>query len=337
MMNKKEQEDIISVIIPVYNVEQYLERCIDSVLNQTYTNIEIILVDDGSTDNSGSICDKYKTIDDRISVVHKENGGLSSARNIAIPLIKGRYAMFVDSDDWIDSDMLTDMVQIIKKYNADIVASEVIRATDIDNYNEKKKYDKLITEYTRDEYLEIYFKIKGNKTIYYAPSKLYKREVLEENLYPIGLTSEDVVGTLKTILNSHNIVNINYPYYNYYINDNSITGSFSKKDFDLLDIWNEAVDICKKRDEGKYLSYAKLNRDRIDYTLLMRMAVNLKYKDIDRLYKDKKIQLLENLKRNKKEILNNKLPLSRKITIRMICLNYRLSCWIFYILGKRGK
>lgn len=336
-MKENMQKDKVSIIIPVYNVEQYLERCINSVLNQTYTNIEIILVDDGSTDNSGAICDKYKDMDNRIDVIHKKNGGLSSARNIAIPLIKGTYVVFVDSDDWIDSDMITDMVKIIKEYDADIVSCEVVRTTGVDNNDYKKKYDKSITTYTKDEYLQIYFKIKGNKTIYYAHSKIYKKEVIEENLYPIGLTSEDVVGTLKTILNSNKIVNVNYPYYNYYINNNSITGSFSEKDFDLLDIWDEVIDICKKNDNGAYVNYAKLNRNRINYTLLMRMAINLKYKDMDKLYKDKKIQLLNNLKKNKKEILNNKLPLSRKITIQMICLNYRLSCWLFYALGKRGK
>ena len=96
------EKEKISVIIPVYNVEKYLKRCLDSVINQTYKNLEIILVDDGSTDNSGKICDEYAKNDKRIIVIHKENGGVSVARNIGLDICTGDYVNFIDSDDWID-------------------------------------------------------------------------------------------------------------------------------------------------------------------------------------------------------------------------------------------
>ena len=98
-------EELISIIVPVYNVEEYLKECIDSIINQTYKRIEIILVDDGSTDKSGKICDDYAKIDKRIKVVHKENGGLSDARNVGISVSSGKYIAFVDSDDWVEKTM----------------------------------------------------------------------------------------------------------------------------------------------------------------------------------------------------------------------------------------
>ena len=97
--------DSISIIVPVYNVEKYLEKCIDSILNQSYQNLEIILIDDGSTDNSGSICDEYKKKDQRVQVIHQKNQGQSSARNAGLNIAKGSYIGFVDSDDWIEQNM----------------------------------------------------------------------------------------------------------------------------------------------------------------------------------------------------------------------------------------
>lgn len=113
--------DLISIIVPVYNVEKYLNKCIDSIINQTYKNIEIILVDDGSTDNSGKICDEYLLRDSRIKVIHKNNGGLSSARNEGINISSGEYIGFVDSDDWVEPNMYEEMYKKILYSNADIV------------------------------------------------------------------------------------------------------------------------------------------------------------------------------------------------------------------------
>lgn len=111
---------MLSVIVPVYKVEPFLKRCVDSIIHQTYKNLEIILVDDGSPDNCGAICDEYANKDDRIKVIHKENGGQSSARNVGIAIAKGDYIAFVDSDDWIDSDMYETLIGLAEKYDADI-------------------------------------------------------------------------------------------------------------------------------------------------------------------------------------------------------------------------
>ena len=111
---------LISVIVPIYNVEKYLDRCVDSIINQTYKNLEIILVDDGSPDNCLAICDSWAEKDRRIKVIHKENGGVSSARNSALDIASGDYIGFVDSDDWIEPDMYEILIKNAKKYDADI-------------------------------------------------------------------------------------------------------------------------------------------------------------------------------------------------------------------------
>ena len=111
----------ISIIIPVYNVEKYLATCLDSVINQTYKNLEILLIDDGSTDSSGLICEQYSKKDTRIKTIHKKNGGLSDARNVGISYASGDYISFIDSDDFIDINTFTILNQYIKQYNADII------------------------------------------------------------------------------------------------------------------------------------------------------------------------------------------------------------------------
>ena len=117
---KKLEQPLISIIVPVYKVEKYLKRCVDSILTQTYQNMEVILVDDGSPDNCGAICDRYKETDNRVVVIHKKNGGLSDARNAAIPLAKGEYISFIDSDDWVSSYYVEHLYEAVAKCDADI-------------------------------------------------------------------------------------------------------------------------------------------------------------------------------------------------------------------------
>ena len=163
------KNDLISIIIPVYKVEKYLEKCIESVLKQTYTNLQIILVDDGSPDNCGKICDEYAKKDSRIEVIHKANGGLSDARNVGISKAKGRYIGFVDSDDYIKED-------IRNKENG-------------------------IREYSR---LDILKEVLLDKNIQsYAWNKLYEKELFDEIKYPIGKKYEELVKEIDYENNYH--------------------------------------------------------------------------------------------------------------------------------------
>lgn len=139
----------VSVVVPVYNVEEYLEECIDSILNQTYPNIELILVDDGSVDKSGYICDQYALADDRIHVVHKKNSGVSESRNTGISVASGEFICFVDSDDWIDSNMIECFLNLLLSNQADICISshyfeDVQRQLKIDKYSKKQAIDLLL-------------------------------------------------------------------------------------------------------------------------------------------------------------------------------------------------
>lgn len=131
---EKKMKELISVIVPIYRVEKYLEPCIESIINQTYKNLEIILVDDGSDDNCGEICDKYAKIDARIKVIHKKNAGLNNARKSGIKIASGKYIGYVDGDDWIEPDMYETLLRNAVKYNVDVVETGVIESNCI---NEK--------------------------------------------------------------------------------------------------------------------------------------------------------------------------------------------------------
>lgn len=328
---KKVSNPLISVIIPVYKVEKYLEKCVDSVINQTYDNLEIILVDDGSPDNCPKMCDEYAKKDKRIKVIHKENGGLSDARNVGIKNSNGEYIGFVDSDDWVSKDMYKDLYNLIIKTQSDIAISEIIRTNDesviINNI------DEIITEFNQKEYLKRYFKIGFQTTEYYAVNKLYKRNIIKEDQYPIGLTSEDVFGTYKAILNAKKIVKTNKIHYFYRYNENSITGKFSKKDFDLLKIWDKVVEYTKKT-APQYIEYAQINRIRINYTLLVRMAINLDYNDIMNNYKAEYTNCFNDLKNNKKVISKAKMSFARRLSLLLILINYHIFCVLVRLLIK---
>lgn len=209
---------LVSVIVPIYNVEKYLSKCIDSITNQTLTNIEIILVNDGSTDNSGIIADEYAKNDNRIKVIHKENGGQGSARNIGIDLAIGEYIGFVDSDDWIDLDMYEKLYNKANKYNSDIaIGSRKI-------FNEA--YDLGTTINVGDNEFD---KISENivnyiiENVFYpqtvsACNKIYSRKLILNNninfrsVEEVG--SEDAVFNYCILLNTNKIVTINDTFYN---------------------------------------------------------------------------------------------------------------------------
>lgn len=176
-------DNLISIIVPVYNVEKYINRCVDSILSQTYRNIEIILVDDGSTDSSGIICDKYATVDSRIKVFHTKNGGLSYARNIGIEASIGDYICFVDSDDWIEKNILELALEESKANDVDVVVWGFVKDFVDDNEVVKKsiivKSDKLLFEKNKDSFAlssQTCLDLSG-----YAWNKLYKSSLIKYN------------------------------------------------------------------------------------------------------------------------------------------------------------
>ena len=167
--------DLISIIIPVYNVQNYIRKCLDSVLNQTYKNLEIILVDDGSPDQCGDICDEYAKKDLRVKVVHKTNGGVSSARNVGLDIATGDYVGFVDPDDYIEADMYQILLTEIKDGDFDIVECNYIRHYD-DGTNVVKKNENKIY----DSYRDIWYAALTDYLFCGVPTKLFKRSILKD-------------------------------------------------------------------------------------------------------------------------------------------------------------
>ena len=215
--------EIVSVIVPVYNVSTYLRECVDSIIKQSYTNLEIILVDDGSTDASGEICDEYAFKDNRIRVIHKKNGGLSDARNVAINEMQGDYVTFVDSDDYLSDNAIELMLKAICETNTDMVFTiEACRFRDGEKVVLSSSKDYSVDLYEPTKMLEHLLYQKTNITG--APGKLYKSSLFSDTgiRYPSGVYFEDLATTYKLIMQSHSIAMLNCRIYAYRMRDNSI-------------------------------------------------------------------------------------------------------------------
>lgn len=259
------EKDKISVVVPIYNVDKYLERCINSIINQTYKNLEIILVDDGSTDNSGKIADKYKKIDSRIKVIHKNNGGLSDARNKGIRIASGKYISFIDSDDYIAEDMISYLYKLIKNNNSEISICNFQQFSSIEEINDSKKFnmeESKIYNYTGLEMLQIL--LKGNISYGdYAWNKLYMLSLFDNIQYPIGRKMEDIGTTYKLYFNSKKVTKGTEKKYFYYKRNDSILGKNDIKVYqDKLELSIERIEWLQKRNVK--LDYTDYNIDLIN-------------------------------------------------------------------------
>lgn len=320
----KVNNELISVIIPVYQVEKYLVRCLESVVNQTYKNLEIILVDDGSTDASGEICDEYAEKDDRIKVIHKENGGLSSARNAGLDIAQGEYIAFVDSDDWVTTDYVEYLYEILIRNDADFSMANMMRTTK----NTGIAYVPFVGNeivLNRDDFLKRLFKVETQENVQYACAKLYKKTLFEKIRFPLGLTAEDVPTTFQVALISNKIAYSPKVVYNYYFNPESITGiKWSNSTFDLIKIWDLIYDKAVQNGEKDIIQYAKVNRMRADFGVLFQIARAMPKMDIlENRDKIKKIQ--KDLKANLKWLLLSWIPFSRKTMILCFCISFFFS------------
>lgn len=217
---------LISIVVPVYNVAEYIDRCLYSLINQTYPYIEILLVDDGSKDCSGSICDNYARCDDRIKVIHKSNGGLSDARNVGLSLAQGEYVMFVDSDDWIEKNACERFLAYIEANPTVDMFIGLLRNEDGSLYSERNTAA-LNKEYVGKEYFaEFYKSIKVC-----AVTNVYKREFLiKKNLsFPVGLLHEDVYFSQRAFTEADRVIYTDIVFYVRFIREGSITQKTDKR------------------------------------------------------------------------------------------------------------
>lgn len=261
-MTKK--NELISVIVPVYNVENFLDKCVKSIINQSYKNLQIILVDDGSTDKSGEICDKYSSKDNRITVIHKKNGGLSDARNKGIEVAIGEYISFVDSDDWIEQDLYETCMKHIG--NCDIVCFSM----QLDYSNGVHKVKKIPRKIILDNdqgirYLNSYKNIDVS-----ACNKLFRRKLFDNIRFPYKKLCEDCYIMYKLFLKAKNILILPYIGYHYYKRVGSISNS-NKINMDYIYAYKEQMNYfnsyLKKYSILGESSYAYANLAMFNYVI----------------------------------------------------------------------
>lgn len=310
----------LSIIVPVYNTAQYLSRCVESIRAQSFREFEVILVDDCSPDDAGKLCDEYARKDSRICVIHKaQREGVAAARNTGIEHAKGEFVGFVDSDDYISPDMYKTLFQMQEQYDADITVCG-IKEFRTEGELQDGPTDCQIRIYNQVEYAEIFFKVNGNRTVCYMPNKLFRRSVAQQMKFPVGLTSEDVLGFFQALCASKRIVESTIPLYWYFYNTNGITHSgFSERDFHLIKIWDMVVEYSSQH-APQYERYALVNRKRIPLTLLYRMNSQR-----ITLYPEQEKQLRDELKKNAAELLRSRISFSRKVVLLGYLMNYKIT------------
>lgn len=221
------ESPLISVIIPCYKVEQYLPKCVDSILSQSYTNLEILLVDDGSPDRCGDICEEYARKDSRIKVIHKLNGGLSDARNVAIDVALGEWVTFVDSDDYVADNYIETLYQMVKENKCKISVADILMFKEGETIKTRMKpYS--IRRMKPIDAVEMMFYQENFDNCAYA--KLYHRSLFETGIrYPKGLIFEDLATTYLLMLKSDSVVYMNKPIYYYLLRGSGLEGAYSPK------------------------------------------------------------------------------------------------------------
>lgn len=235
--------ELISIIIPVYNVEQYLNQCLESVMQQSYSNLEIILVNDGSTDGSGEICDYYRSFDPRIKVIHQKNAGLSEARNSGLRIANGEWIAFVDSDDWIDKDYIFKLFKVADKNAVDIVVCNYFIAEG-DSIAPILGINRLYTN--EKDIMTDYFGRNSMRTVVW--NKLYQRRIFENLSFREQKTHEDEFFTYLALHKAKKVMLINDPLYYYRQRADSIMGSkVSEKNLNCLEAELEKIDFVKQQ------------------------------------------------------------------------------------------
>lgn len=301
--------ELISIIVPIYNVESYLTKCIDSLIRQTYKNIEIILIDDGSPDNCGVICDEYAQKDTRIVVIHQSNSGVSSARNAALDICKGEYIMFVDSDDWIEINFCEEAINMIHSKAVDCVSF---------GYYEYINGNKSIKVTSKPRYIQSEEAIKSiinfDDVIYNLVwNKISHRSLFDEVRFPEGYLYEDNAVVYKIFDKAKMIYISDKPLYNYFRRLGSTTWSpvSARIVNDKFDIWNERLSFIRQNYPSIVADQLlQLTTHSINSISIMDWSSN---SDIEK-------KLIDFLLDNKRDILKLKIPL--KIRIKLLGFYY---------------
>ena len=318
-------EEKISIIIPVYKVEKYLDKCIESVVNQTYSNLEIILVDDGSPDNCPKICENWQKKDKRIVVIHKQNGGLSDARNFGLDKATGDFIMFLDSDDYVNVNICKELLALLKKYNADIAmcqAKYIYEDEQSQDGNKVHLEENTEKEFTKNQLFKL--AISSEIPLFMtAWGKLYKKHIFESLRYDVGKIHEDEFILHKIIAQTDKLVYTTKKMYYYLQRSNSIMGTKTSKSYQhSLEALTNRIDYYIKNgihedDAIRWIAnftrnnYLKMRRTKIDKKIQSDYLLSFKryYKLLKNKTKNDRIfyfspttyYLLYNIKHNKQK------------------------------------
>ena len=314
--------DLISVIVPVYNVEKYLHKCIKSILDQTYKNLEIILVNDGSKDNSGMICDEFAKIDSRVKVIHQLNQGASVARNVGIDVSNGDYIGFVDSDDFIEPDMYELLLKNLLKNKVDVSICGIknidSNSNGIDVFDSTPEIYKVFSTYEAMESL------CENKTINFSfNTKLFKKCLFEKFRFREGIIFEDMDLMYKIIDISNSVFYTSAPKYNYVFQSSStLHQPFSKKRLDSICVYKEFLSFISK----KYPSLL----DKAKCYFLELCFINLfEILDSKNNFENEKKELINLILKTYQEIKNS-VFLSKKLILKVFLLKINVKCYYYF-------
>lgn len=326
----KQYSDLISVIVPIYNVEMYLKRCIDSILQQSYTNFELILIDDGSIDNCPKICDQYALQDNRIKVIHKKNGGLSDARNRGLNLAEGKYVTFIDSDDKVSRYFLEYLYLAISNNDCEIAICDFINFSSENEINYDVVYNNGNT-YSPEEML---WKIYSNCHHEYIEStvawnKMYKKELFDDISFPIGKIHEDEATTYKLYWKAKKIVKIPCKLYFYFYNKDGIMNKkFNSNRLDYLEALNDRYDFYNYLDKKELADYTA----KLLYIYIVDYG-SLSYEKLSNYYEFRK-KLIEHYKRYRLKLLLSNISVKCKFRIVLSYLHFD---FLVRTIHKRGQ
>lgn len=328
-VEKVDYMQLISVIVPVYNVEKFLRCCMESIINQTYRNIEIILVDDGSTDNSGDICEEYRKKDNRVKVIHKKNGGLSDARNYGINMSNGDYIVLIDSDDFVSSEYVEKLYELVKGKRNVIGICDFYYVDEngkVMKDRENARVEKKILEHS--EFWDMYYSEQIVRSVV-AWNKIYPRQILEYIQYPVGKWNEDEFVLYDLIQKSSKILCTNDKLYYYRQRESSIMNQkYGVKRLDSIEAY---IKRAKRFYEENEMIYAELS-----ITLAVEGLV-VGYKKLNFNEKDS-LQRYRELKCNIKMVykaMKRNMSLHYKLNTKLFLISEKLYINLHNLIGKK--
>ena len=318
----------ISVIVPVYNTVDYLPRCVNSILTQSYQNFELLLIDDGSSDGSSTLCDDIAKSDSRVKVIHKTNGGLSSARNSGLSNASGKYVSFVDSDDYIGNDYFEIAIDIFNKKDCQVVDFKVEPFKD--EITAKIEYDyaeNIEIEGVQNVLHDYLYRGLTEFAPFSACRKIYLKSLFTDCKFPEGRINEDIATNFEILSAVNKLIHVNYKGYFYFqgLSSSISRSQLSRKDFNLLYACNRLVELAYGVGDNEIIKLAKCKLGRSYFSLL---AKSIRYGFSDDFSRSEKKQIIKELQKKLRSnyflLLFNPMPLNRKILMTGVVISYRL-------------